>query len=224
MIDSIFSKAPSNLAQNFGSRVALAMGHGMRLHKESEELRDLWFLALLGVQSYQDQLSAEQAQSINKALEPFGLAALAEQAKRYLGKFVRAAWEAANEAQLAGAGVYFNEILEMVDAKNIVATIEKLLPQAKKRLWEELPPPAGVPEAYAQIWATPAKPAPATPVRGDRFDRADLGQRQAPPTPMTPPAPNLSRAEIARTVLASWGWRGADLDAILGGPHGPGRS
>jgi len=225
---SLFSKtADAGLALRFGSLCALAMGHGIRQKSASmgEELKDIWYLALLAAQSYQDRMSPAQAQSVNNALAPFGFASLAGQASSYLANFAGAVWAASSEAQLAGAGAYFKALLDTVDSASLVGFVDKVLPKGKDRAWTELPPPPEVQRAYKELWSPPAKaPTTTQPSRLDRFDRAEVRPAPKPAAPTPVPAPAVDRESIARTVVASWGWGGADLEAILGGPHGPGRT
>jgi len=236
MIANLFSRGAEGLIRAFGARLILAMGYGLRQIPADERktilekgLRELWFLSMLVVQWWAGNLPGAEAEIINKALAPFSLRQIASNINRVrerLEPFVRAAYEASSDANLAGAGVFFKAVLEQVGVGTLMAALRMLpLEDAQTKVLRELPPPDGLQAEFDAVLAsTPAPPIVQPVSRGERFERADLGTRRAPVLPVRPPAPNMDQLTKMRSYFASLGWSGSDLERILSGPTGGERS
>lgn len=238
MIANLFLRgaaAGNEMIRSFGARLLLAMGYGLRQVPADDRktilekgLRELWFLSMLVVQWWADKLPGAEAEVINKGLAPFSLRPLATNLNRVrdrLEPFVRAAYDASSDANLAGAGVFFKALLDDVGADTLMTALRALpLDAAQDKLLKELPPPDGLRAEFEKVLAsTPAPPVVKPEPRGDRFERADLGTRTkpAPPAPpVRPPPANLGAEEKTRSYFASLGWSGSDLERIMGGPSG----
>ena len=239
MIANLFLRGAASgteLIRSFGARLLLAMGYGLRQVPADQRktilekgLRELWFLSMLVVQWWAGKLPGAEAEVINKGLEPFSLRPLAtnlDRVRERLEPFVRAAYEASTEANLAGAGVFFKALLDDVGADTLTTALRALpLDAAQDKVLKEMPPPSGLQSEFENVLAsTPAPPVIKTEPRGERFERADLGTR-SPPTPaVRPPAANLAAQEKTRSYFASLGWSGSDLDWIMSGPSGGAKS
>ena len=236
MIANLFSRSADGLIRSFAARLILAMGYGLRQVPADDRktilekgLRELWFLSMLVVQWWVDKLPAAEAEIINQGLAPFSLRKVASNLSRVreqLEPFVRAAYEASSDANLAGAGVYFKAVLEQVGVGTLMMALRMLpLDDTQAKLLRELPPPEGLQAEFEAVLASAPAPPIVQPVsRGERFERADLGTRRAPALPVRPPAPNMDQLTKMRSYFASLGWSGSDLERILSGPTGGERS
>ena len=233
MIQNLFLRgaaAGTEMVRSFGARLILAMGYGLRQVPADERktilekgLRELWFLSMLVAQWWADKLPGAEAEVINKGLAPFSLRPMASNLSRVrdrLEPFVRAAYEASSDANLAGAGVFFKALLDQVGADTLTSALRFLpLDEAQNKLMRELPPPDRLQAEFETVLASVPAPPVVKPVnRAEQFERADLGTRVRPTPPVRPPAVNLDAGAKVRSYFASLGWSGSDLERILGGP------
>lgn len=239
MIPNLFLRgaaAGNEMIRSFGARLILAMGYGLRQVPADDRktilekgLRELWFLSMLVVQWWADKLPGAEAEVINKGLAPFSMRPLAANLNRVrerLEPFVRAAYEASSDANLAGAGVFFKALLETVGADTLTGALRMLpLDEAQNKVFKELPPQNGLQAEFEAVLASAPAPPVVKPVqRGDQFERADLGTRTTPAPPVRPPAANMDAQSKTRSYFASLGWSGSDLERIMGGPSGGAKS
>lgn len=253
-----FSREPGpSYVPAFGARVVLAMGQGstraggeIQRAIRAEGLDDLWALAMVVVQWYADALPPAESSAVTSVLQAFALAPVASNLNLFrerLLPFVREAYQAQGEAQLAAAGVYFVAAVEQIGLGTLSSAIKSgPVADLRRKLSASLPPPPGLQAAYERVLAGQAgaptiEPAvPAVRSRSDRFDRADFAPRErersqpgprpevqarvvrhAAPLARTPPqlpVPDLADAEVARAYLHTLGWSGSEVDRLLEGP------
>lgn len=232
MIANLFSRGAEGLIRFFGARLILAMGYGLRQVPADERrtilakgLQELWFLAMLVVQWWASNLPGAEAEIINQGLAPYSLRQIASNLSRVrerLEPFVRAAYEASSDANLAGAGVFFKAVLDQIGVGTLMSALRMLpLEDVQAKLLRDWPPPDGLRAEFEAVLASAAAPPLVAPVsRGERFERADLGTRRTPTPPVRPPAANMDPPSKMRSYFASLGWSGSDLERILNGPTG----
>lgn len=239
-MDALYSRevGPSYVPA-FAARLVLAMGKGVQRAggepKQSltEDFERLWVLAMVVVQWYAEALPPAEAKAIASALQEFELGPLASNLNLFrerLLPFVRTAYEAKEEAQLAAAGAYFVAAVDQIGVRMLSAAMNAAPLQAvKARILSRLPPPASIKESFERtLGVAQAKPmapakapqkAPDTGTsRADRFDRADFVQRpvpararalprteeppREPPSRATPPRPPDPRLDEATVTQA----------------------
>ena len=242
----------------FAGRLLLAMARGIARAPDrikgafmDEDAEGMWTLAMVVVQWYADNLPAPEAKAVAAALQEFGVASLASNLNFFrerLLPFVRTAYQAQGDAQLAAAGVYFIGAVEQIGL-SLLQTALKAGPVRgmQQKILARLPLPEELKADYYQVLGrqpkgTTALPsAPPPPSRAERFDRADFAPRQAqrnqrgafaqtkPSDPASargprPPTPRLAQTDVTRAYLFTLGWEGAEVDRFLEGPDGKKRA
>lgn len=245
----IFTKGSgSTLVEHFAARLTLAIAKGISQAKPAirnvwdEDAEGVWTLAIILVQWYADQLPSVEAAAVATALQDTGAGSIAVSLglfRERLIPFVRAAYQAKTQAQLAEAGVYFRAALEQIGPKTISAAVNTpVVSDVQRKIAQRLPVPEEIRAEYDQLLdgaprkrevepqqspGTPVRGADGTPVRagerkkgsarGERFDRADKDRPAAPP-------PKLEPTERLLAHLYTRGWSPEDIERITKGPKG----
>lgn len=186
----------------FAARLLVAMAKGIGRASEAlkrswdEDAEGMWTLALVVVRWYADSLPAPEAKAVAEALpdpEMVSILANLNGFRERLLPFVRTAYQAQGDAQLAAAGVYFVGAVEQIGLPMLSAAIKSGPVSAlHAKVQARLPLPADVKTTYyqeafgAQPKGTTVQPvAPTRPSRSDRFDRADYSPRSTRTVPQT---------------------------------------
>ena len=250
----LFSKEPGSLfVPAFAGRLLLAMAQGLARATDriksaflDEEPEGMWTLAMVVVQWYADNLSAPEAREVASSLRELGVASIASNLNFFrerLLPFVRTAYQAQGDAQLAAAGVYFIAAVEQIGLSLLQSAIKAGPVRAlQPKIQARLPLPEALKaQYYAALGGKPKgttilPSASPRPSRADRFDRADFAPRPArsPASAQFPqrvaslpprlPAPRLAQTDVTRAYLFTLGWEGSEVDRFLEGPGGKKRA
>ena len=255
----LFTRATGPLyVPAFAGRLLLAMAKGIARATDrikgafmDEDAEGMWSLAMVVVQWYADNLPASEAGVVTSTLQEFGVSSIASNLNFFRDRllpFVKTAYQAQSDAQLAAAGVYFIAAVEQIGL-SLLQTALKAGPvrALQQSLQTRLPLPEALKAEYYQaLGMQPKAPtvlpaAPPRPSRSERFDRADFGARPGrspapaqrtqsmariqvqPKDPAAsraarPPTPRLAQSDVSRAYLFTLGWEGAEVDRFLEGP------
>ena len=249
----LFSKEPGPFfVPAFAGRLLLAMAQGLARATDriksaflGEDAEGMWTLAMVVVQWYADNLSAPEAREVVSALQELGVASIASNLNFFRDRllpFVRTAYQAQGDAQLAAAGVYFIAAVDQIGLSLLQSALKAGPVRAlQPKIQARLPLPEALKAQYYGVLGVKPKgttvlpSVPSPPSRGDRFDRADFAprsprssapaqrlQRVAQVAP--PPIPRLAQADVTRAYLFTLGWEGPEVDRFLEGPGGKKRA